>query len=180
MRSRAIRFRSSASAVVVAAVLSALGGCSASGPATDGPLRIHDLISLGSQCVPGGRPQAFGFDQFTNYGHTTVVLDRVVLLHPRNQHLVGSYAVPGDRVIGVAHWPPRYPGMPPQWKDRQPVHGFRLEPGRTFNIVLGIAATVGSHRAISRGELVYYHDSSGRYVAQSQSANIVAANGQTC
>jgi hypothetical protein len=128
----------------------------------------------------GGQPWAFGFDQFTNHGHTAVVLDRVALLHPHNERLVGSYAVPGDRVVGVVHWPPRNPATQPAWKDRQPLHGFRLAPGNSFNMVLGVAAIAGGHRAISQGELVYYHDSSGNYVAKSYSANIVAANTHTC
>ncbi len=170
-------------AVSVLALVSVLGGCS-SGPAPNGPLSsggsIHGPIPRGSQCVPGGRSQTFGFDQFTNYGHTTVTLERVVLLHPHNEHLVGSDAVPGDRVIGVAHWPPSNPPSQPAWKDRQPVHGFRLAPGKTFNMVLGIAAIADGHRATSQGELVYYHDSSGSYVAKSYSANIIAANTHTC
>ncbi len=78
--------------------------------------------------------------QFTNYGHTPVVLDRIVLLHPLNEHLIGSYAMPGQLAIGTVHWPPHGPGLPPAWKDRKPVPGFRLAPGKTFNMVLGVAA----------------------------------------
>lgn len=171
--------------VVLAAALAAvLAGCGSGGPAADGPLSsgnsMHGPIPRGSQCVPGGRPQAFGFDSFTNYGHTTVILDRVVLLHPRNERLVGSYAVPGDGVLGVNHWPPENPGSSPTWKDRQPVRGFRLPPGKSFNMVLGIAAIAGGRRAISQGELVYYHDSSGAFVAKSYWANILAASTRRC
>lgn len=94
---------------VAAALVSALGGCDGGGgPATDGPLSSGGL-PLGSQCVPGGRPQAFGFVLFTNHGRVAVILDRVVLLHPHNEHLVGSYAVPGDSFLGVDHWPPKDP-----------------------------------------------------------------------
>ena len=163
---------------------SSVGGCGHRGPASDGPLNsgnsIHGPIPRGSQCVPGGRPQTFGFDQFTNYGHATVVLNRVVLLHPHNERLVGSYAVPGGSVLGVAHWPPQNPPTQPAWKDRQIVRGFRLAAGQTFNLVLGIAATIARRRATSQGELVYYHDPSGNYVAKSYSANIIAANTRTC
>jgi hypothetical protein len=141
---------------------------------------MHGPIPQGSQCVPGGRPQAFGFDQFTNFGQVTVVLDRVLLLHPHNERLVGSYAVPGDRVVGVMHWPVINPPTQPAWKDRQPVHGFRLAPGKSFNMVLGIAAIAGGRRATSLGEQVYYHDSSGAYVAKSGWANIIATNTRTC
>lgn len=69
------------------------------------------------------------------------------------------------------YWPPHYAGMPPGWKDRQPVPGFRLAPGKSFNLVLGLAAIAAGRRAISKGELVYYHDSSGSYVAKSDSEN---------
>ena len=33
--------------------------------------------------------------------------------------------------------------MPPTWKDRQPVHSFRLAPGKSFNMVLDVVATAG-------------------------------------
>ncbi len=135
---------------------------------------MHGPIPQGSECVPGGRPQAFGLQQFTNYGGTTVVLERVVLLHPHNERLVGSFAVPGDRVLGVAHWPPTYHPAQPNWKNRQVVHGFRLAAGKRFNMILGISAITPA-RATSQGMLVYYHDSSGSYVAKNFWANILAA-----
>lgn len=169
--------------VLAAALVSGVGGCGGGGPAADGPLSsgssMHGLIPRGSICVPGGRPQTFGDQQFTNFGNATVVLDRVVLLHPRNERLVGSYAVPGDLVIGTAHWPPNYPGIPSTWKHRQPVHGFRLAPGKAFNMVLGVAA-ITPGRATSQGMLIYYHDSSANYVARNYFANIIAANTHTC
>lgn len=169
------------SALVLA---SALGGCSSHGRSADGPLSsglgIHDPVPRGSVCAPGGRPWAFGLQSFTNYGKATVVLDRVVLLHPHNEHLVGSYAVPGDNIFGVINWPPRNFQTQPAWKDRQPVHGFRLAPGKSFNMVLGVAAIAGGRRATSQGMLVYYHDSSGTYVAKNFYANIIAANTRIC
>lgn len=185
---RALSIRPKPLAVLaLAALVTASSGCGGGGPASDGPLSSgnggnggNDPNPRFSVCAPGGQPWAFGFDQFTNYGHTTVVLDRVVLWHPRNEHLVGSFAVPGDRVVGVVHWPPRNPQTQPAWKDRQLVHGFRLAPGRSFNMVLGIAAIAGGRRATSQGELVYYRDSSGSYVAKSNSPNIIAANTHTC
>jgi hypothetical protein len=171
--------------IAVAAALIALSACSRSNsPAADGPLSsgngIHDPIPRGSECAPGGRPVAFGLQQFTNYGKTAVVLDRVVLLHPRNEHLIGSYAVPGNEVLGVMYWPPRNPYLPPGWKHRQPAPGFRLAPGKSFNMVLGVAAIARGRRATSQGMLVYYHDSSGSYVAKNYWANIIAANTRTC
>ena len=184
MRAQTIRLMPLPLVGLAAAVAFALGGCGGSGPAADGPLNsgnsIHGPIPRGSECAPGGRPVAFGLTSFTNYGHTAVVLDRVDLLHPHNQHLVGSYAVPGDRVVGVMYWPVRNPPTQPAWNDRQPVHGFRLMAGKSFNMVLGIAAIVKGHRATSQGMLVYYHDSSGSYVAKDYWANIIATNTHTC
>lgn len=181
MRARTLRRGLLLPAAVIGVAVAALGGCGGGhgSPAKDGPLSagngIHDPVPHDAVCAPGGRSWAFGMDQFTNYGHSTVVLDRLVLIHPRNQHLLGAYAVPGGRVIGNVYWPPHYPGMPPGWKDRQPVPGFRLAPGKSFNLVLGLAAATGGRRMISKGELIYYHDSSGSYVANSNSENIIAA-----
>jgi hypothetical protein len=174
-----------AAAVVAVALASALGGCGgAGGPATDGPLSsgngANDPIPRGAICAPGGRPQAFGDQQFTNYGDTTVVLDRVVLLRPHNERLVGSYAVPGELLFGAVYWPPDGPGQPPTWKDRRPVHGYRLAAGKTFDMVLGVAAVTSGRRATSAGMAVYYHDSSGTFVAKNYFANIIAANTHTC
>jgi hypothetical protein len=166
------------------ALVCVVAGCKGNGgPAADGPLSsgssMHGPIPGGSECVPGGRPVAFGLQTFTNYGSNTVVLDHVVLLHPHNERLVGSFAVPGARVLGEEYWPvTSHPGQP-NWRNRQPVHGFRLEPGRAFNMVLGIAALTPA-RATSQGMLVYYHDSSGSYVAKNFWANIISANTHKC
>jgi hypothetical protein len=169
-------------AVATAALAPALAGCSSRGPAPEGPLSRGGPIpnALGSNCAPGGRPQAFGVEQFTNHGRATVILDRVALLHPHNELLVGSYAVPGDGVLGITHWPPDHPSSHPGWQDRRPVPGFRVAPGKTFNMILGIAAVAQGRRATSRGMLVYYHDSAGRYVAKDADANILAASTRTC
>jgi hypothetical protein len=60
------------------------------------------------------------------------------------------------------------------------VHGFRLAAGKTFNMVLGVGAIAQGDRATSQGMLVYYHDSSGAYVAKNYWANILAANTHAC
>jgi hypothetical protein len=173
-----------ATLAALAALASVLGGCSNSGgPATDGPLRngVNGPIRRGFNCVTRfvSKLQTFGDQQFTNYGHATVVLGRVALLHPHNEHLIGSYAVPGDLVIGVVPWPPKYAGMPPTWKHRQPVHGFRLAPGKTFNMVLGVTAA-GPGRATSQGMLVYYHDSVDSYVVRNIFGMIIVATKHGC
>jgi hypothetical protein len=170
--------------VALAATLAAaLGGCSSGGgPATDGPLSsgVDGRIPRGEICVPGGQPQTFGLEQFTNHGRATVVLDSVALQHPHNERLIGSYAVPGDLVIGApGDWPPKYVGLPSTWKHRQPVHGFRLAPGKSFNMVLGVTAT-GTGRATSRGMLAYYHYSAGSYVATDDIAMTIAATKHGC
>jgi hypothetical protein len=190
---RGLKIRGKLLAVAAMAVLvPVLGACThgRAGPAGDGPLSsglsIHGPIPGGGICAPGGRAWAFGFQSFTNYGKTTVVLDRVMLLHPRNEHLVGSYAVPGAVIVGAVRWPPKYPGtpagvgVPSAWKHRQPVHGFRLAPGKSFNMVLGVAAITGDRWGTSQGMLVYYHDSSGAYVARNYWSNDIAANGHAC
>jgi hypothetical protein len=168
---------------VVAVVVAALGGCGGghAGPAKDGPLKNGSGIgvSFSAFCAPGGRTWAFGWDQFTNHGHTTVVLNRVVLLRPRNEHLADAIAVPGDEVVGLTYWPPKGTGLPPGWKHRQPVPGFRLAPGKSFNLVLGVVAITQGRHASSRGAQVYYHDSSGRYVVKSYTANIISAGAKT-
>ena len=168
---------------LAAALVSVLGGCSGSGPAADGPLSsgADGRIARGNVCVTRfvSQFQTFGDEQFTNYGHVTVVLDRVDLQHPHNEHLIGSYAVPGAVLIGVVPWPPKYAGLPSAWKYRQPVHDFRLAPGKTFNMVLGVTAT-GPGRASSQGMLVYYHDSAGSYVARDDFAMIIAATKNGC
>ena len=194
MCARTIGLRPLPFVVLVLALASVLGGCGSRGPVTyrpvrddpvtDGPLSsgngIHDPSPRSTICAPGGQPWAFGLDRFTNYGHATVILDQVVLLHPRNEHLVGSFAVPGDRVVGVVHWPPRNPQTQPAWNERQPVRGFRLAPGKSFNMVLGVAAIARGRRATSQGMQVYYHDSSGTYVAKDYDASIIAVNTRTC
>jgi hypothetical protein len=187
MRARTIRGARPlplAAIAVAVALASALGGCGGhGGPAADGPLSsgngVHDPIPRGSICVPAGRPVAFADQQFTNYGDATVVLDRVILLRPRNERLIGSLAVPGDQVIGTVHWPLKEPGLPPTWKDRQPVRGFRLAAGKSFNMVLGVVAITSGRRATSLGMAVYYHDSSGSFIVKNYYANIIAAGANT-
>jgi hypothetical protein len=87
--------------VIVLAVASAtvLTGCGSgsSGPAADGPLRsgVDGRIPRGSTCTPARMRQAvgFGFEQFTNYGHTAVILSRITLRQPRQVHTVPSTPV---------------------------------------------------------------------------------------
>jgi len=173
MRRRAKRVRPSTlvALAVVPALISALAGCQSGGVAANGPLSSgdgpHDPVSRGAVCTPDGGPQTDGLTVFTNYGSTTVILDRVVLLRARNQRLLGAYAVPsGNFIVGNPHgWPPRDSPLPSGWKHRQPVHGFRLAAGRSFNMVLGVAP-IAKGLSISHGMLVYYHDSSGSYVAK--------------
>jgi hypothetical protein len=181
------RLRAPLAALALAAALAAvmtgaLGGCgSGTSPVAAGPLssRQDGALPHGANCAPGGEVQSFGTELFTNYGHAAVVLDRVALLHPRNERLVGSYAMPGDRLIGIEPWPPDYAGLPPEWKLRQAVRGFRLAPGKSFNMVLGVAAA-GPGQASSQGMLVYYHDSAGSYVTTDHVAMIIAATGNGC
>ena len=175
--------------VALAALLAcALAGChSARGdPATRGPLSSgtsqYGRIPRGANCLDRrGVPETFGDQQFTNYGHATVVLDRVLLLHPHNERLIGAYAIPGTEVVGVIPWPPKYPGMAQGWDHRQSVQGYRVAPGKTFNMVLGVTFA-GPGFATSQGMLVYYHDAAGSYVAPNYFAMQIAAtrSGKGC
>jgi len=106
------------------------------------------------------------------------VLDNVALLRPHNERLVGSYAVPGISGIGVLPWPPTY-DLPAAWKDRKPVNGFRLAPGKKFAIALGVEAPA-SGRATSKGLEIYYHDSVGRYVIKNNLAMVIGVNKSAC
>lgn len=178
--------RASLVAMALGAVLASAGCSGSSGPATDGPLRGGPFGAPspgGSSCAGArvGEPETFGDERFTNHGHTTVVLDRVGLRHPYNMRLIGSYAVPGaGQLVGVARgFPPRYSGIPPAWKHRQQVHGFRLAPGKSFNMVLGVEAT-GAPRVRSPGMVIYYHDPAGSYVIDDRFAMIIAVGGRQC
>ena len=109
------------------------------------------------------------------------MLDRVGLRHPRHVRLVGSYAVPGVGLAGVGRgFPPRYSGLPPTWKHRQPVHGFHLAPGKSFNMVLGVVAATGTPCARSPGMVIYYHDSAGSYVVDDHFAMSIAVGRRQC
>ena len=175
------RGKSVALAVLAGSLAYSLAGCgSNSGPATDGPLAAS--IKVGGECATGrvGHPQAFGDLAFTNHGHNTLVLDRVALMRPHNEHLIGSFAVPGIYVIGLVPWPPRPSPVPSTWKDRQPVHGFRLAPGKTFNMVLGVVATARG-RATSQGMMIYYHDTAGSsYLANAHFASLIYVTNRGC
>jgi hypothetical protein len=186
-----MRMKSPLAVLALAALLAGgLAACSSSkssGPSADGPLSsglTRTQIPRGGDCAPGGEgPFTFGVQIYTNFGHTTVVLDRVVLLDAHNQRLIGSYAVPGREGVGTIPWPPtgsrRFP-LPPGWSDRQPVHGFRLAPGKEFNMVLGVAAIRAGRWSTSQGILVYYHDAAGSYVARNYFENEIAATKKGC
>jgi hypothetical protein len=60
-----------------------------------------------------------------------------------------------------------------------PAGGWRLAAGKSFNMVLGVAGTA-TPNASSPGVLVYYHDSSGNYVAENHFAMIIAVNKRSC
>lgn len=156
-------FPAALAAVALAGALASAGCTSSSGPVADGPLNGPFGTNKGvSLCAVArvGHPFAFGLDQFTNHGHAPVVLNRVALLHPRHERLIGSYAVPGGYILGASPWPPGPSDLPPTWKDRQAVHGFRLAPRKSFTMVLGVIATA-SGRTISQGMRIYYHDTAG-------------------
>jgi hypothetical protein len=188
MRAPNVRMKLLPAAVTVLLACGA-AGCSGGGgghsdrPAADGPLSSgvnRTAVVHGSACAPGGGPRTFGLEDFVNYGHTTVVLDRVTLQRPRNIRVLAVYAVPGRSEIGVWSWPPHYRGLPAEWKDRQPVPGFRLAPGKQFVMVWGLQARNAGSRASARGMLVYYHDSAGSYVATDDFGMTIGAGKGGC
>jgi hypothetical protein len=162
----------------------ALAACGGGiGPATDGPLSggPYGAASIGNVCAPArlGQQVAFGIERFTNHGNGTVVLDRVALRHPHNERLIGSYAVPGPDLIGLEYWPPNYPGLPSSWKYRRPAHGFRLAPGKTFTMVLDVAATALGQPDM-QGMAIYYHDAAGSYVTSNDFALEIGIDKSSC
>jgi len=95
----------------------------------------------------------FGDDQFTNYGHSTVVLDRLCpdsSAQPATAPRLCRARRQAHRRRALATRP--YPDQPhPGWKSRQAVPGFRLASGkRSFNLVLGLAAITAGRRASPR------------------------------
>jgi hypothetical protein len=179
-----VRVISAALAVVLA--LGCAGcGSNSGGPATDGPLRggPFGAPSPGGQACAGarvGQAVTFADEVFTNHSHATVVLDRVALRRPRDMRLLGSYAVPGISMVGVVRgFPPTNSGLPSTWKHRQRVRGFRLAPGRSFNMVLGAAAT-GAPTARSPGMAIHYHDPAGSYVLEDRFAMLIVVGGRRC
>jgi hypothetical protein len=162
-------------AVGLAALLAcALAGCSSSDPHPyDGPLSsatgAGGPIPRGGECATRfyGQRQAFGIAVFRNYGHSTVVLDRVILLHAHNERLIGSDVIPGTRSwVGAVTWPPNWVSVRGAWKTRQPVRGYQVAPGKSLEMVLGVEPA-GPRNATSEGQLVYCHDHAGSYVAPS-------------
>jgi len=89
---------------LASALTLAVSGCSRDrGPSVRDPLGggAFGSISDDDDCAPGhvNQPQTFGDERFTNNGQSAVVIDRVVLLHPHSERLVGSYAMPGNSFI---------------------------------------------------------------------------------
>src|ERR1700722_3927156 len=164
---RAISSTLTAMALVSVLTLTVSGCRGSVHPSARGPLGggAFGSISGGDDCAPGrvNQPQTFGDERFTNNGKATVVLDRVVLLRPHNERLAGSYAMPGNSLIGVpGDWPPKYAGIPSAWKHHKPTRNFRLAAGKSFNMLPGVTATA-INGGRSAGIVIYYHDSAGSY-----------------
>jgi hypothetical protein len=161
--------------VLAVALTLALAGCGSDSPATDGPLggAGRGTASVWA-CARLAQPVTFGTEEYTNDGHSTVVLDHVGLRDHRGEHIIGAYAVPaGNFLVGVTPgWPPKYLGMPGTWKYRQPVHDFRLAPGKRVNLVLGVVATT-TLTGRSQGIVLDYHDPAGSYVLNDHLAMII-------
>ena len=167
--------RMAPAAVLAVALATALSGCSSgsSGPATDGPLGGAARGGAALICAHVGQPVTFGDERFTNRGHRTVVLDHVGLRNPHGLRLLGVYVAPGvSWLVGQQRgWPPDGP-LPPTWKHRKPVGGFRLAPGKSFNMVLGMTA-ITMPSGSTPGLVIDYQDSAGSYVVDDHLGMII-------
>lgn len=176
--------RAALAAVALAVVLASTGCTSSNGPTTDGPLGGGPFGGPGGgadcQVTSIGQRVTFADETFTNRGHLTVVLDHLGLLRPHNLRLLGSYAVPGHWMVGERFgWPPKGPQLPPTWPHRRAVPGFRLKPGRRFNIAIGVVATTGP-LARTSGMVIRYHDSAGSYVLDNHFAMGIGTSNAQC
>ena len=59
------------------------------------------------------------------------------------------------------------------------MHGFRLAPGKSFSMALGLVATT-SPSAGSPGMVIRYHDSAGSYVLVDHFLMAIAATNPQC
>jgi hypothetical protein len=156
------------------ALVPAMSGCGSSGP---GPLRAAPPGT--STCIPAkpGQGVTYGGERWTNHTSQTIVFDRVGIRRPQHLKLLGAYATPGLYVVGMwASWPPK--GQPEiwlshSWAHRRLVAGYRLRPGATAGIVLGIESTAPP-RGSTPGMLIWYHTASGNYLLRDDYEIIVA------
>jgi hypothetical protein len=170
VRALEMRVRPLTLAVIAVAAAFTISACSRTDdPSTHGPLT--GAAPGGGNCSPArpGEGFTFGDELFKNTGHSTLVLGSVVLRDPRGLRLIGAYADPGLALVGaVSGWPPQMPpgdSLPENWKDRKPVPGFRLTPGKSFNMVIGVVAPRRPGGSTS-GLVIRYHDAAGRYVVE--------------
>jgi hypothetical protein len=170
--------RTASAMLAVAAILTPLlTGCSSSGKSSSvdgGPLGGASSGDSTLACARVGQAVTFAAESFTNKGHSALILNRIELRDPHGVHLIGAYVVPGTAMLGVTQgWPPKFPtGIPRMWKRRQPVTGFQLAAGKSFNMVLGVKATARPQGS-SPGMAIYYHDPAGRYVVNDHLGMIV-------
>jgi hypothetical protein len=154
-------------AVLAAALAPALSGCSDGPPPLSAP-------PPGGQTFCDIKPHhglTYGLEDFTNHSSQTVVFDRVGVRDPQHLKVLGADLTPGARyLVGMwPDWPPKPvrgqtdPHLPPSWKHHRPVAGYRLRPGATAGVVLGIESTSASGGK-TPGMLIWYHTASGSYV----------------
>jgi hypothetical protein len=146
------------------ALTAGLAGCGSS----DAPLRAAPSGESQGFCkIKQGQGITYGLEDFTNHSSQTVGFDRVGIRDPRNLKVLGARLTPGDRyLVGMwPTWPPHpqrsYP-LASSWKHRRLVAGYRLRPGKSAGVVLGIEPT--AFPASTAGMLIWYHTASGSYV----------------
>jgi hypothetical protein len=161
-------------AALTVAFVPAMSGCGSGGP---GPLAAAP--SGESQCIPAkpGQGVTYGLERWTNHTSQTIVFDRVGIRRPQRLKLLGAYATPGLYVVGMwGSWPPKGQRdfrLPRSWAHRRPVAGYRLRPGATAGMVLGVESTAPP-RGSTPGMLIWYHTASGSYLLRDDLEIIVA------
>lgn len=150
-----------------------LAGCGgSSAPQSGGPLGPPG--NPGGACLPAagpGQPESDGFTEYSNLGSAPLVITRVSLAAPRHLALLGSYLVPtgGTELGESATFPPKSTTgspLPPGWAGRQKPGHFRLMPGKSVNIIVGIEATVRPG-GMSPGVEIWYTEAGTSYVRKS-------------
>lgn len=131
-------------------------GCSAT-PAL-GPPEGNGVCVDVAATLP--EPVWFGIPVWNETGQT-IVLEQVRLGDGDGLELTDAVAIPpiptpdgGTNSLGSARNPAR--DMPDLWAVRQPLAGYRLEPGEVSRVVVGLSRLPGAEVGVSTSQLISY------------------------